>query len=230
MMPAKTMGVKIKMTIDGKEYECEPNQTVLDVAGANGIPIPTLCFNPLFASHRSGSCRMCLVEVVAGGRPGLQPSCTLPVSSGLSVSTVSKQVYRARRLAVEFLVSEHTQKCRDCPASGGCTLAKFCRDYDINGVPVCSECPNQRESCLLKRGVLCMGPITYANCNAYCTRKGYRCEGCHSTLVNEDVLRFGLAAYRDAGFRAEDILEGAEVFAHDKVSILEAVMKREGML
>jgi predicted molibdopterin-dependent oxidoreductase YjgC len=226
----KALGVKLKMAIDGTEVTCEPNQTVLDVAKENGFEIPTLCFNPLYGRHRSGSCRMCLVEVVAGGRPGLQPSCTLPVSSSLSISTKSKLVYRARRTAVEFLVSEHTQKCRDCPSSGNCTLAKFCRDYDINGVPVCSECPNQRESCLLKRDVLCMGPITYANCNAYCTRKGYRCEGCHSMLVNEDVLRFGLAAYKDAGFSAEDIIEGAEVYATDRIPLLKKVMKEVGML
>lgn len=226
----KTTGVKIKMMIDGKEITCDPNQTVLDAARENSIDIPTLCYNPLFNEHRSGSCRMCLIEVISGGRPGLQPSCTLPVSSGLTISTRSETVYKARRTVVEFLMSEHIQKCRDCPTSGDCTLAKFCRDYDVNGVPVCAECPNQKESCYLSKGILCMGPITYANCNAYCTRKGYRCEGCHSALINEDVLYFSFESYKEKGFTAEEIIEGAEVFAFDKVDILKNVMKKIGML
>jgi predicted molibdopterin-dependent oxidoreductase YjgC len=229
-MPSKAVGVKLQITIDGRTVECEGNQTVLDVARANGIEIPTLCYNPLYGSHRSGACRMCLVEVVSGGRPGLQPSCTLPVSSNLGISTKSPNVYKARRMVVEFLLSEHTQRCRDCPESGNCTLAALCRDYDINGVPVCAECPNQGESCLLKRRVLCMGPITYANCNAYCTRKGYRCEGCHSMLVNEDVLRFGLQAYVDAGFEPEEIIQGATVYASDRAEFLRKIMKEVGML
>ncbi|UCG70378.1 MAG: (2Fe-2S)-binding protein [Thermoplasmata archaeon] len=219
----KAISVKVKMTINGKEITCEPNLTVLDAARDNGIEIPTLCFNPLFSKHRSGSCRMCLVEVIAGGKPGLQPSCTFTVSSGLVISTISETVYKARRTVVELLISEHVQKCYDCPMSGDCILARFCRDYDVNGVSVCAECPNQKEGCLLLRGVLCMGPITYANCNAYCTRRGYRCEGCHSLLLNENVLRFGLEAYRDAGFSLEEIIEWAEVFSFDGVKVLKKV-------
>ncbi len=226
----KVMSVKLRMTIDGKNITCEPNKTVLDAAKENNIEIPTLCYNPLFDKHRSGACRICLVEIVAGGRPGLEPSCTLPVSSGLVISTNSEAVYRARRTVVELLISEHVQKCRDCPKSGDCILAELCRDYDINGVPVCAECPNQKEGCFLSRGVLCMGPITYANCNAYCTRLGYPCEGCHSMLLNEDVLHFGLEAYKDAGFEAKEILEGAEIFSFDGIKILRKVMKEMGML
>lgn len=229
-MPTKTIGVKVKMFIDGREIVCEPDQTVLDAARENGIDLPTLCYNPLYDSNRQGSCRICLVEIVAGGRPGLQPSCTLPVSSGLSVSTNSDMVYQARRTAVELLLSEHIQNCRDCVMSGNCTFAKLSRDYDINGVPVCAECPNQGEGCYLKRGVLCMGPITYANCEGYCTTQGYPCEGCHSTLANEDVIRFGLKAYTDAGFSAGDILEGAKVFSFDRIDVVKKVMREAGML
>ncbi len=223
-----TTSFKINIVIDGKDYAGEPNQTVLDVARANSVDIPTLCFNPLFPDHRIGSCRLCLVEVKAGGRPGLQPSCTMPVSSGLSVSTISDAVYQARRTVVELLLSEHVQKCRDCPVSGECNFAKLCRDYDINGVPVCAECPNQGEGCLLTRGELCLGPLTYANCNAFCTRKGYRCEGCHSIMANEDILRFGLKAYKDAGFTKEEILVAAKVFSYDSMEMLERVMTEEG--
>ncbi len=220
--------IEMKIIIDGKEIECLGNEKVLDVAKANGIHIPTLCFNPLNKEKRPAGCRLCLVEVKAGGRPGLQSSCSLPVSEGLSVSTCSDVVFNERREVVELLLSEHEQDCRNCPISGECNFAKLCRDYDINGVPVCAECPNQKEGCLLARGVLCMGPITYGNCDAYCTTRGFRCEGCHSVLVNEDVLKFGLRAYAKAGFTKKEILEAAKVYSIEAVKVLEKVMKEEG--
>ncbi|MFH0815672.1 MAG: 2Fe-2S iron-sulfur cluster-binding protein [Methanobacteriota archaeon] len=222
-------GVMIEIVVDGKKIHCQPNQTVLEVAKANNISIPTMCLNPLFPGHKVGACRMCLVEITGGGRPGLQPSCTLPVSSGLAMSTCSDAVYNARRTVVELMLTEHVQKCRDCPISGDCNFARLCRDYDVNGVPVCAECPNQREGCLLKRGVLCVGPITYANCNAYCTRQGYRCEGCHSVMVHDDILKFGIRAFKDAGFKAKDIVEAAKVFSYDSVKRVEKALKEEGM-
>ncbi len=222
-------GVMIEIVLNGKKIPCQPNQTVLEVAKANNIAIPTMCLNPLFPGHKVGSCRMCLVEITGGGRPGLQPSCTLPVSSGLAMSTCSEAVYNARRTVVELMLTEHVQKCRDCSISWDCNFAKFCRDYDINGVPVCAECPNQGEGCLLKRGVLCLGPLTYANCSAYCTRQGYKCEGCHTVMVHDDILKFGIRAYKDAGFKAKDIVEAAKVYSYDSVKRLEKAMREEGL-
>lgn len=218
----------MKVTIDGKELEAVPGMTVLDLAMKNNVHIPTLCYMHVLGEHRSGACRICLVEVTGGGRPGLQSSCTFPASEGLCISTNSETVFNARRTVVELLLSEHVQDCRNCSISGDCNFAKLCREYDINGVPVCAECPNQKEGCLLSRGVLCLGPITFANCDAYCTRMGYRCEGCHSVLANEDVLRFGLKAYSKIGFTKKEILEAAKVYSFEGVKLLEKVMKEEG--
>lgn len=217
----------MKILIDGKECECQAGQNVLDVAMENGIDIPTLCFNELISDIRPAGCRMCIVEILAGGRPGLESSCTLPVNDGLSVSTKSQAVYNERREIIELLLSEHEQDCRNCAISGECNFAKLCRDYDVDGVPVCSECPNQKEGCLLSRGVLCLGPITYANCNAYCTSKGDPCESCFSVLSNEDVLKFGIRAFAKAGFTKEEIIEGAKVFSYDSVKVLEKLIIKE---
>jgi hypothetical protein len=49
-------------------------------------------------------------------------------------------------------------------------------------------------------------------------------------LVNEDILKFGLAAYEGAGFRPEEIIQGAAVYASDKAERLKKVMKEVGML
>ena len=222
--------MSLKIFLDDKEVACKPGENVLEVALRNGFRIPTLCYNALYDENRSGACRLCIVEVTGGGRPGLQSSCTLPVSENLKVSTKSEAVYQARRTVVELLLSEHTQDCRNCPISGACNFAEFCREYDLNGVPVCAECPNQKEGCLLSRGTLCLGPITYANCEAYCTRRGYRCEGCHSALGHENVLKFGLQALHDAGFKPDEILKAAKIFSYDGVKRVETVMRGMGII
>ena len=219
-----------KIIVDEKELACKLGEMVLEVALRNGFNIPTLCYNALYDENRSGACRLCIVEVTGGGRPGLFSSCTLPVSNGLIVSTKSEPVYQARRTVVELLMTEHTQDCRNCPISGDCNFAKYCREYDLNGVPVCAECPNQKQGCLLSRGVLCLGPITYANCQAYCTRQGYKCEGCFSVVGHETVLKFGLQAYCDAGFKPEEVLEAARVFSYDSVERIQNVMRKMGMM
>jgi predicted molibdopterin-dependent oxidoreductase YjgC len=219
-----------KITVDGKELPCKLGEKVLDVALRNGYNIPTLCYSALYDENRSGACRLCIVEVTGGGRLGLHSSCTLPVSNGLQISTKSETVFQARRTIVELLLSEHTQDCRNCPTSGMCNFAKYCREYDINGVPVCAECPHQKRGCLLKRGVLCLGPLTCANCEAYCTRRGYRCEGCHSLIQSETVLKFGLQAYQDAGFKPLEILEAATVFSSEGKKHLESAMQNLNMI
>lgn len=226
----KSAAVKVNVTIDGVTMNGDPNQTIMDVAKSNGVDIPTLCFNPFSPQGRNGTCRICVVEILKGGRPGLQPSCTFPISAGLEISTRSDAVYKSRRMTVELMLSEHVQDCRNCPASGNCTLAKLCKDYDINGVSVCSECPNQGEACFLARGILCLGPLTHSGCDAFCTRKGYYCEGCHSLMVNEDVLAFGLKAYKDNGFTAEKILSAADLFSYDDCEVLRCAMVKAGMM
>ena len=51
----------MKLTIDGKEFTARQDQTILEVARANGIPIPTLCYHARLSLLKS--CRICLVDV-----------------------------------------------------------------------------------------------------------------------------------------------------------------------
>ena len=68
----------IKLTLDGRQVEAEDGQTILDVAKLAGIEIPTLCYHP--AIPPAGACRVCVVEITGGGRPGLVPACAYPAS------------------------------------------------------------------------------------------------------------------------------------------------------
>ena len=64
------------LTIDGHEVSARSDQTVLDVARENGLPIPTLCH--LDGLSDVGACRLCLVEVASS--PRLQPACHLKIN------------------------------------------------------------------------------------------------------------------------------------------------------
>jgi hypothetical protein len=225
----QTTRVQITVKIDGNDYVCTPEEKILDVAKRCGIDIPTLCYNPLFTSdQRVGVCRVCVVEVIAGGKSGLQSSCTLPVSTGLVVSTRSEAVYSERRMILELLLSEHLFDCWHCDISGNCNFAKLCRDYDLDGVPVCAECFNKNESCLLQQGILCLGPITQMGCRAYCTNLGDACYGCYHMITNESVLKSNIYIFKDRKIAAKNIIEAAQIFSFDSLSLLRKVLKEEG--
>jgi len=96
-----------EMTINGRTVPIQGNESVLEVAQREGIWIPTLCHHPALPPY--GACRLCLVEVKAGGRPGLAASCVLPAADGLVVETDSERVKKTRRILVKLLL-EMTDK------------------------------------------------------------------------------------------------------------------------
>ena len=51
------------ITIDGKQFDFEQGQTILDVASENNIVIPQYCYHPSLSIV--ASCRICLAEVWA---------------------------------------------------------------------------------------------------------------------------------------------------------------------
>jgi ferredoxin len=51
----------VTVRIDGREIAADSSQTILQVARANGVHIPTLCYDPRLPPY--GSCLVCVVEV-----------------------------------------------------------------------------------------------------------------------------------------------------------------------
>src|SRR3990172_5829074 len=93
----------VKINIDGKDLEAKEGATVLEVARENNIYIPTLCYHPELTP--SGDCRLCLVELVKGGRSRLVVSCLYPVEPGLVVNTDSERVKADRKMVMQLLLS-----------------------------------------------------------------------------------------------------------------------------
>ncbi|MDE4953495.1 2Fe-2S iron-sulfur cluster-binding protein, partial [Francisella tularensis subsp. holarctica] len=62
---------KISLEIDGNDYQALPNQSIIEVADANGIYIPRFCYHKKLsvAAH----CRMCVVDVEGARRAS--PAC-----------------------------------------------------------------------------------------------------------------------------------------------------------
>ena len=48
----------------------------------------------------------------------------------------------------------------------------------LEDVPVCNECKEQENPCLLFEGIPCLGPVTYAGCKALCPTERAQCIGC----------------------------------------------------
>lgn len=105
----------VHLTIDGKPVEVPEGTSVLRAAEQAGIQIPRLCDHP--ALKPFGSCRVCLVEVQ--GMRTLQPSCTLPASPNMVVSTSTPAVQEARKFVLALIFSERNHFCPFCQMTGG---------------------------------------------------------------------------------------------------------------
>lgn len=121
----------IKLTIDNKQVEVEKGTTVLEAARKAGIDIPTLCHDPRLESSLGGACRMCLVEVQ--GMRTLSPSCTMPATEGMNVSTRSERVVQGRKIVLDLIWSRHPHDCLTCTAAGNCKLQDYSFEYGVKG-------------------------------------------------------------------------------------------------
>jgi heterodisulfide reductase subunit A len=130
----------VTFTIDKQEVQGEEGQTILKVAQAAGIEIPTLCYHELLSPY--GACRLCVVEVVAGGRPGLQTSCTYPIEEGLEVLTRSPAVIEARRVVLGLLLSRtpNVEAIQDLAREYGITEPPFPTDTPEERCILCGHC------------------------------------------------------------------------------------------
>jgi len=112
------MDNKIAVTIDGREVEALPGQTILDVARKQGIFIPTLCY--LDCTTKVGACRVCVVEVE--GARSLVASCCMPINPGMVIKTDTPKVRAAQRMIVELLWASGDHNCLTCEKNGDCEL------------------------------------------------------------------------------------------------------------
>lgn len=117
--------MEINLIIDGKNVKADSNATILEVARANGVEIPTLCY--LKGVNTPASCRVCVVEVE--GARNLVTACSTKVRDGMVVRTNTTKVLRARKTAIELLLSNHNKNCLSCPKNLKCDFQKLCEQF-----------------------------------------------------------------------------------------------------
>jgi len=115
---------QIRLNINGREVLGYQGQTILEIAKANNIEIPTLCYDERVEVY--GSCGLCVVEVE--GIPKLLRACATVASDGMVIQTNTKRVKESRKTALELLLSDHVGDCRP-PCVSACPANTDCQGY-----------------------------------------------------------------------------------------------------
>jgi len=112
---------EVSLQIDGRTVTAAEGTTVLAAAQGAGISIPTVCHHEKLEPF--GGCRLCTVEVDAGGRTNLVAACVYPVQQDIVVRTRSKQIDGIRKVLTEQLLAY-------APESE--VLQKLAQEYQAN--------------------------------------------------------------------------------------------------
>jgi len=109
---------QLRVNINGRELSGHSGQTILEIAADYGIHIPTLCYSGDLEIY--ASCGLCLVEVEGTSR--LVRACATVAADGMIIQTENEKIKKARKLALELILSDHIGDCRApcvlaCPAN-----------------------------------------------------------------------------------------------------------------
>jgi formate dehydrogenase major subunit len=98
----------INFTLDGREVEAQPGETIWQVAAREGTLIPHLCWLPEPGYRADGNCRACMVEIE--GERVLAASCIRKPAPGMKVVTASERARTARRMVMELLLADQPER------------------------------------------------------------------------------------------------------------------------
>ncbi len=129
----------VSLTIDNLPVSVPEGTTILNAAKTVGVVLPTLCY--MKDINDIGACRICVAEIE--GRQKLVTTCNTPVSEGMVVMTNSPRARTARRVNVQFILSQHDCNCPTCIRSTNCSLQKITNDLGIISQPYSKEVPDK---------------------------------------------------------------------------------------
>ena len=109
----------ITLTINNKSVQAKDGETILNVARANNIFVPAVCY--LTRCSPTLACRLCLVE--ADGKQVY--SCNAKVKEGMEVITETSNIQKERRAIMEVYDVNHPLQCGVCDQSGECELQNY---------------------------------------------------------------------------------------------------------
>lgn len=109
----------INITINGQNCKAKEGEFVLNIARANDIFIPAICY--LTNCSPTLACRLCMVE--ADGKRVY--ACNAKAKDGMSVITSTKEIEDERRSIMEVYDVNHPLQCGVCDQSGECELQDY---------------------------------------------------------------------------------------------------------
>lgn len=109
--------------VDGKDYEVNGSENLLQACLSLGLDIPYFCWHPSLGSV--GSCRQCAVKQYANAddkRGRLVMSCMTPATNDTYISIEDQEAKDFREKIVEYLMTNHPHDCPVCEEGGHCHL------------------------------------------------------------------------------------------------------------
>jgi NADH-quinone oxidoreductase subunit G len=113
------MSDMITLTIDGKSVQAKDGESILNVARANDVFVPAVCY--LTRCSPTLACRLCLVE--ADGKQVY--GCNTKVKADMNITTVTENIEKERRAIMEVYDVNHPLQCGVCDQSGECELQNY---------------------------------------------------------------------------------------------------------
>jgi len=127
----------VKFFIDGRELEGSDSETILNIARANNIFIPAICY--LNRCSPTLACRICLVE--ADGKQVF--ACNAKPKEGMQIVTNSDEIKEERKAIMQVYDINHPLECGVCDKSGECELQNYTMemgvDHQAYSVPDCAR-------------------------------------------------------------------------------------------
>ncbi|MDR0666541.1 MAG: NADH-quinone oxidoreductase subunit G [Campylobacteraceae bacterium] len=115
----------ITITINGVKVAAKENETILNIARANGIFIPAICY--LSCCSPTLACRLCMADV-DGKRVY---TCNAKAKDGQIVITNTPEIESERRAIMEVYAVNHPLECGVCDKSGECELQNYMHEAKV---------------------------------------------------------------------------------------------------
>ena len=134
-------GKLITIIIDGKKCEGVYGQTILEIARANDIYIPTMCY--LTKVSPIAACRMCVVDVE--GVEGMVLSCQEKAVDGAVINTNNDELFRHRQNIMKMYDVNHPLQCGVCDKSGECDLQNKTLEFGVSSQEFAAKDLNRKK-------------------------------------------------------------------------------------
>lgn len=109
--------------VDGKTYEVDGSDNLLEACLSLGLDIPYFCWHPALGSV--GACRQCAVKQFNDEndtRGRLVMSCMTPANDKTYIAIKDEEAKSFRKSVVEWLMTNHPHDCPVCAEGGHCHL------------------------------------------------------------------------------------------------------------